>query len=125
METFSIVAQLDVPRHVFLGVSTGWILRAVDQLVLQGGEERLRHGIVVTLTGAPNRYRGTDQRSLVVVIHGPTDDGSLTPIVRATSAIGRDVSITIFAASSLYSGVKLWGVWLPPDSDPIRENISR
>ena len=47
-----IVPEFDVPHNVAARMLAGRILGAVDTLVLQRGEERLRHGIVVTYPGA-------------------------------------------------------------------------
>src|SRR5207253_7927825 len=47
-----IVPEFDVPHNVAARMLAGRILGTVDTLVLQRGEERLRHGIVVTYPGA-------------------------------------------------------------------------
>ena len=50
--TFRIVPEFDVPHNVTARVLTSRILGAVNALVLQSSEERLRHRIVVTDPGA-------------------------------------------------------------------------
>jgi len=50
--TLGIVPEFDVPHHVPARVLLGRVLGPVDALVLQRGEERLRHSIVVTDAGA-------------------------------------------------------------------------
>ena len=53
--TFGIVPEFDVPHNVPARVLPGRILGPVDALVLQRGEERLRHSIVVADAGAADR----------------------------------------------------------------------
>src|ERR1039457_4195862 len=51
---FWIVPEFNVPHNVPARVLTGRILGTVNALVLQSGEERLRHRIIVTYPGAPD-----------------------------------------------------------------------
>src|ERR1700685_1254763 len=55
MTTFGIVVQFDVPRNVTLRVSTCRVLSPVDALVLERGEERFGHGVVVADAGPADR----------------------------------------------------------------------
>ena len=47
-----IVPEFDVPHNVAARVLTGRVFGAVDPLILQRGEERLGHRIVITDPGA-------------------------------------------------------------------------
>ena len=55
METFGIVSDFDVLSDIPAGMFTGGIDSPVDELVLQGTEERLGHGIIITDSGAADR----------------------------------------------------------------------
>jgi hypothetical protein len=57
MPTLRIVPEFDVPDNVAACVLTGGILSPVDALVLQSGEERFRHRIVVADPGAADGLR--------------------------------------------------------------------
>ena len=54
VESFGIVSEFDVPGNIVDGVAAGRVLGAVDPLVLQGGEERFGHRIIVAYPGAPD-----------------------------------------------------------------------
>src|SRR5450759_5474545 len=45
-----IVPEFDVPHNVLARVLPGWILGTVNALILQRGEKRFGHGIVVALS---------------------------------------------------------------------------
>jgi len=60
VETFRIVAELDVPRHIFPGMFTCRIDRAVHPLNLQRGIEGFREGVIETRPGAPDRSEDTE-----------------------------------------------------------------
>ena len=68
METLSIVSDFDVPRNVPPGVFPGGVDGAVNELVLQRGEERLGHGVIEADPGAADRLaqveRGEDAGEL-------------------------------------------------------------
>ena len=55
MDTTTVVSELDVPGDITSGMFTGRILRAMHTLNLQHSEERLRHRIIETDTGPPDR----------------------------------------------------------------------
>jgi hypothetical protein len=50
--TSGIVPEFDVPDDVAAGVLTGRVFSTVNSLILQGGEERLCHRVIVAYTGA-------------------------------------------------------------------------
>src|SRR6266542_2807141 len=89
METFGIVSEFYVARNVVDGVSAGRILGTVNAFGFERTEERFGHGVVVAAAPVGVKYgcwlqvvvacghgnRGLDQRRLVVVVHGPADDG--------------------------------------------------
>ena len=54
-ETFWIVPEFDVPHNVPAGMLAGRILSTVNPLVLQCGEERFGHRIVITDSCAADR----------------------------------------------------------------------
>src|SRR5204863_6742193 len=51
VESFGIVSEFDVSGNIVDGVAAGRVLGAVDPLVLQGGEERFGHRVVVAGPG--------------------------------------------------------------------------
>src|SRR5260370_39818424 len=50
--TLGIVPEFDVPHNITARVFTSRILGAVDALILQRGEERLGHRVIVAYPGA-------------------------------------------------------------------------
>jgi hypothetical protein len=48
VETFGIVAELDVARHVFAGLFARWVRGAVNPLDLKSRVERFGLGIIKT-----------------------------------------------------------------------------
>src|SRR5215211_7750238 len=54
VKTFGIVAQFYVPRNIVDGVPAGRVLRAVNPLGFEGGEERFGHRVVVAAARPPD-----------------------------------------------------------------------
>ena len=83
METSIIIEGLDVARNVFACFLSGRVDGSVDELVLEGAEERFGHGIIAT---DPGSYQGLAQIEFLEFV-GELPRGELSSSVGMENAI--------------------------------------
>ena len=100
MTAAGVIPALNVPGYIAVGVRAGGVLRAVDPLVLQCSEERLRHRIIVADLGAadglPEVMLFQRRRELagcvITAAVGVKDSILAEPVLRAAISIACSMS---------------------------------
>ena len=111
MRTYGVVKALNVGKYIILSRGAGRIVRQVDQLTLEAGEEIFGHGIVVRI--APAGHALSDAIGVQALTVGP--GGVLDAAVAVKDqALGRSAA----AAGHVQRGQGQLGV------DSVRECVA-